>query len=377
MNEREVAEIRRRFRPEKSNITNIRVCYVNEKKEIISQFSQSLAMTEQEETEQILACLKRSLSGVIGKNLMDVTFSTQQVVNSEEHKLLMALRDSALDDQEALQIFYQKIIQSLSLEGHYMILLAFDTYDVPYRSKDGETQEEASNEVYSYFVCSVCPVKMTKPALSYFARDNQLHNRDVDWILSPPEVGFLFPAFDDRATNLYNALYYTRNPAENHEQLAETVFHCQLPMPAAEQRETFDTVLGETLEEECSLEVVQSVQEQLQELIQEHKESREAEPLTLSVNTVKNILENSGVSKERQEVFEGKYQEVFGDDLEISPRNLVDKKLQIKTPDVVIQVNPERGDLIETRLINGSKYILIRAEGGVEVNGVDIRILED
>ena len=152
---------------------------------------------------------------------MDVTFTTQQVVDSEEHRLLMALKNSALNDEEAVQAFYQKVIQSLTIDGHYMILLAFDTYDVPYRTKDGETQEEAASEVYSYLVCSVCPVKMTKPALSYFARDNLLHNRSVDWVLSPPEVGFLFPAFDDRAANLYNALYYSRNLAENHEELAE------------------------------------------------------------------------------------------------------------------------------------------------------------
>lgn len=377
MNEKEVGEIRRRFRPEKSNITYIRGCYVNENREIISQFSQSLAITEQEEAEQILSCLKRTLSGVLGKNLMDVTFSTQQVADGEEHRLLMALRNSSLNDEEALQAFYQKVTQALVMEGNYMILLAFDTYDVPYRSKDGETQMDASSEVYSYVVCSICPVKMTKPALSYFAQDNLLHNRKADWVISPPEAGFLFPAFDDRATNLYNALYYSRNPAENHAELAEAVFRCQLPMPAAEQREAFDAILGDTLEEDCSLDVVQSVQEHLQELIQAHKDSGEEEPLSLTKAAVKNVLEDCGVPEPRLEAFAEKYDEAFGADTEISPRNLVDPKLQVKTPDVTIQVNPERGDLIETRIINGSKYILIRAEGGVEVNGVDIHIKAD
>lgn len=377
MNEKEIAEIRRRFRPEKSNITHVRGCYVNENREIISQFSQSLAIAEQEESEQILGCLKRALSGTLGKNLIDVTFSTQQVVDSEEHRLLMALRNSSLNDEEALETFYQKVIQSLTMEGNYMILLAFDTYDVPYRSQDGEIQEEASNQVYSYIVCSICPVKMTKPALSYFVQDNLLHNRRVDWLLAPPEVGFLFPAFDDRATNLYNALYYSRNIAENHKELADALFRCELPMPAAEQRETFETVLGDTLDEDCSYDVVQSVQERLQEMIQEHKERRETEPLTLSKKTVKTVLGGCGVPEPRLEAFEEKYDEAFGADTEISPRNLVDNKLQVRTPDVTIQVNPERSDLIQTRVINGSKYILIRAEGGVEVNGVDIHIKED
>ena len=166
MNEKEVAEIRRRFRPDKNNITHVRGCYVNDSREIVSQFNQSLAVTPQEEAEKILAVLKRTLSGTLGKNLIDITFETQQVVDSEEHKLLMALRSSALKDEEAVQAFYRRVIESLSFEGSYMILLAQDTYDVPYRSKDGERLDDAATEVFSYFLCSVCPIKMTPPALS-------------------------------------------------------------------------------------------------------------------------------------------------------------------------------------------------------------------
>lgn len=161
MNEKEVSEIRRRFRPDKSNITRVRACYVNEKREIVSQFEQSLAVTPQEESERILALLKRTLSGTLGKNLIDVEFSTGQVAGSDEHRLLMALRNSSLKDEEAVQALYQKVIGSLSIEGDYLILLTHDTYDVPYRSKDGQRQDDASSEVFSYILCSICPVKMT------------------------------------------------------------------------------------------------------------------------------------------------------------------------------------------------------------------------
>ena len=378
MNEKEVAEIRRRFRLEKSNITHVRVCYVNENREIISQFNQSLAMTEQEETEQILACLKRVLSGTLGKNLMDVTFTTQQVVDSEEHRLLMALKNSALNDEEAVQAFYQKVIQSLTIDGHYMILLAFDTYDVPYRTKDGETQEEAASEVYSYLVCSVCPVKMTKPALSYFARDNLLHNRSVDWILSPPEVGFLFPAFDDRAANLYNALYYSRNLAENHEELAEAVFHCDLPMPAAEQKKCFEALLTTALGEDCNLDVVQTVHDQLCERIELHKEAKVVEPLLIAKADVKETLASCGVSEEHLAKWSVDYDETFGFEADLHPKNIIDtKRFEVKTPDVSIKVDPTRSDLIETRTIGGVKYIMICADENVEVNGVSIHIDEE
>ena len=375
MNEKEIGELRRRFRPDKSNITHVRGCYVNEKREIVSQFDQSLAMMTQTETEEILAILRRTLSGTLGKNLIDVSFDTRQVVDSDEHKLLMALRQSALQDENAVQEFFFRVTQSLVMEGNYMILLVHDAYDVPFRSADGFQQEDASSEVYSYMLCSICPVKMTKPALSYYAHENRFYNRDADWIVSPPELGFLFPAFDDRCANLYASLYYTRNAGENHQEFVDTIFRQEIPMPAEAQKETFDGLLGEALAEECSLEVVQSVHEQLCDKIEAHKQNKEEEPLTLTKKEVSEVLSSSGVSEEKVADFEEKFDASFGADAALSPRNLVDaRRFKVCTPDVTIQVNPERSDLIETRLIGGVRYILIRAEEGVEVNGVDIRI---
>ena len=375
MNEKEIGELRRRFRPEKSNITHVRGCYVNEKREIVSQFDQSLAMMTQTETEEILAILRRTLSGTLGKNLIDVSFDTSQVVDSDEHKLLMALRQSALQDENAVQEFFFRVTQSLVMEGNYMILLVHDAYDVPFRSADGFQQEDASSEVYSYMLCSICPVKMTKPALSYYAHENRFYNRDADWIISPPELGFLFPAFDDRCANLYASLYYTRNAGESHQEFVDTIFRQEIPMPAEAQKETFDDLLGQALAEECSLEVVQSVHEQLCDKIEAHKQNKEEEPLTLTKRQVSEVLSDSGVSEERVAAFEEKFDASFGAEAALSPRNLVDaRRFKVCTPDVTIQVNPERSDLVETRLIGGVRYILIRAEEGVEVNGVDIQI---
>ena len=375
MNEKEVAVLRRRFKPEKSNITHIRGCYVNEQRQIISQFNQSLGMMTQEESEKFLGILKRTLSGGLGKNLLELTFSNQQVIDSEEHKLLMALRDSSLKDEEAVEAFFQKAIQSVDLEGNYLILLAHDTYDVPYRGKDGEVQQDASDQVYSYILCCVCPVKLTKPALSYSVDANEFHNRAADWLVAPPELGFLFPAFDDRSANLYSALYYSRSVTEHQQAFVDAVFHCPLPLPAAEQKEIFQTILAETLADDCSYTLVQAVHDQFCDLIDEHAESREEEPLALSKQEVKQVLAACGIDDSHVATFEEKYDAEFGADVVLSPRNLVDyKQLELRTPDVTIYVNPERGDLVETRIIEGVKYILIRADENVEVNGVNIHI---
>ena len=374
MNEKEVAELRRRFRPDKSNISHIRGCYVGEKREIISQFNQSMGLMPQEEAETLLGVLKKTLSGTLDKNLIDITFETKQVVEGDEHKLLMALRSSALRDDGAVQEFFQRVIQSLELEGHYLILLAHDTYDVPYRSRDGEKQADASSEAFSYILCSICPVKQTKPALSYYVYENEFHNRAADWIVSPPELGFLFPAFDDRSTNLYDALYYSRDVAENHKEFVDAVFRSEIPMPAAEQKETFQSILGDALSDACCYEVVQAVHGQLCEMIEEHKANKEEEPLVVSKHVMRRVLSDCGVDHCRMEAFEAQYDAAFGADADLSPGNLVDpKQMEVRTPDVTIRVNPARSDLVQTRVINGANYILIRAEEGVEVNGVAVR----
>ena len=374
MNEKEVGEIRRRFRPDKSNISRVRGCYVNENREIISEFDQSLGLMSQEETEKILGILKKTLSGTLGKNLMEISFATMQVAEGDEHKLLMALRDSDLRHEGAVREFFQRVIQSLTLEGNYMILLAHDAYDVPYRSRDGERQDDASSEVFSYILCAVCPVKMTKPSLSYYVQENRFHNLAADWVVSAPELGFLFPAFDDRSTNLYSALYYSRDIAEIHQEFVDAVFRTGAPMPAAEQKETFQSLLGDTLAEDCSYGVVQAVHDQLCGMIEEHKLNKVEEPLVISRDTVRRVLEECGVEEDRVSGFASEYDARFGLDTALSPRNIVDKQLEVKTPDVTIRVSPERSDLIETRIIDGARYILVRAEEGVEVNGVPVHI---
>lgn len=375
MNEKEVSEIRRRFRPEKSNITSIRGCYVNKNKEIISEFNQSVALMPEEESERFLSILKKTLSGTLQKNLIGIEFTTEQVIDSEEHKLLMALRDSSLKEEGAIQAFFQKVIQAVTMEENYLILLTCDTYDVPYRSKDGQKQEDASSEVYSYVLCSICPVKMTKPALSYYVNENLFRNCTTDWIVSPPEMGFLFPAFDDRSANIYNALYYTRDISETHSEFVDAVFHSEVPMPAAEQKEAFQSILCSALEDECDFDTVQAVHEQLQGLIEEHKANKEEEPLTVSKGHVVRILKAQGVSESHLECFEEQFDKQFGSETNLSPKNIVDtKQTVVTTSDIKIQVNSGRDDLVETRIINGIKYILIRVEDGVEVNGVPVHI---
>ncbi len=375
MNEREVSELRRRLRAEKNNISHICGCYVNDKREVIALFDNATATMSTEEADRYFALLKKSLSGTLHKNLINISFATRQVMDSDEHRLLTALKSTALRDKGALETFYQRVIDNIDLQGQYLILIACDTYDVPYRSGDGTAIQDAGDQTFTYIVCSICPVKEVQPSLCYEPGQANFRASDLARVAAAPEMGFLFPAFDDRSTNIYEALYYTKDTAVSHQPFVDAVFNTQLPPPAAAQKQTFQSVLGSTLEEECSLEVVQAVHGQIAEMIQLHKAEKDPEPLKVSKGEVRRMLDSCGVAQEHLQAFEEKYDAEFGAATDISAKNLVDSaKFELRTPDVVIQVSPERADLLETRVIDGTKYILICADEGVEVNGVPIRI---
>lgn len=374
MIEKEIAEIRRRFNIDKTNIKRIRGCYVNENKEIVSEFSQLFGAMPKDESEEILAIIKKTLSGTLGKNLIDIEFSNQQVIESDEHDLLMKLKDSELNDDEAVSELYTKIIRSHSTEEKYLILLILDSYDVPSYSKD-EVKLEDSAEVFKYVLCSICPVKMTKPALSYSANEKEFRNIKTNWIISNPETGFMFPSFDYRQSNIYNALFYTKDSSDDHEKLVEDIFNTEAPMPAETQKEVFNYILEEAVSEKCSYDVMQTVHEQISAMVLEHKANKEEEPLVLSKRNVTDVLEYCGVDEERISSFAEKYDSEFGADTKLSPKNIMDvKKFEVSTPDITIKVNPERKDLVQTKIIDGVKYIMIRADESVEVNGVNITI---
>ena len=375
MIDKEIGEIRRHLRRDRSNITSIFGCYVNENKEIISTFRQSTGMMPENESDKFFALLRRTLSGSLGRNLIDITFKTSQVADSEEHKLLMELRKSQLKDEELVQTLCRKIIDNVVLEGNYLILLAYDSYDVPFKSKDDSFQKDQSEEVYSYILCSICPVKQTKANLHYVPEEKLFHDGAMNQFVGAPALGFLFPAFDNRSTNIYNALYYTHNVKEGQEALVEALFHAPIPKPAAQQKQTFEALLTTSLGEECSLDVVQTVHDQLCQRIEMHKEAKVPEPLLITKEEVKEVLTSCGVTEKPLAKFSVDYDEAFGFEAELHPKNIIDKKkFELKTPDVVIKVDPARSDLIETRVIGGVKYILICADENVEVNGVNIHI---
>lgn len=376
MNQKELNELRRRFKLDKNSISRIFGCYVNSNREIISWVDASMGLMRQEEQEMYLGLLKKALSGALGKNLIDVVFSTAQVADSDEHRLLQTLRQTELKDPNARETLCRQIIDCIDMgETNYLILLAADTYDVPHKSRDDEFQADAGDSVFRYFVCAVCPVKAPTLELRYDMDLNEFHSGSSGHIASNPELGFLYPAFDNRSANIYNVLFYAKNPAELHQEVIDGLFHVEPPMSAVEQKNIFGTALTDTLDKACSYDVVQSVHEQIRARIEDHKELHDPEPLELTVSDVGGILAGSGVEAEKVAAFQQTCEKQYGENAVLNPNNIIEsRKFEVTTPEVKISIAPENSYMIETRVIDGRKYLLIPADDGVEVNGISVNI---
>lgn len=374
MNEKEIAEIRRRYRSDRSNISRISGCYVNSQKEIISEFEQSLGMMSEDDADVLLGLLKKAFSGHIGTNLLEIDFSTEQVNNGEEYALLSKLRRSEIKDADARAELYSKIIENLEIEGSYLILLAHDACDIFETNAEGEKDYE-STSVYSYVICAICPVKEGKPTISYYFPEKCFRTLCSDTVLSKPDLAFVFPVLEDSQTNIYKTLYYTKNLEDNHPELIDALFANEAPMPAKEQKETFSDLLEKTVAEECSVRLVSSIHAQINAAIEENKAEGDDVLPYINKSDACEMLRYGGVSEEKIEAFEKGFDDSFGENAEIPPKNISStKQLRVETPEVSVKVNAGCSELVETRVIDGVKYILIRADNEVTVNGVRVNI---
>ena len=372
MTKQDISEIKKLFTQKNCSITRICGCYVDGEKNKKTELKQAFLSLPDEEMFKYFEILRKNLSGTLGKNLLTLEFPLNAEGEGSNHDFLLRLRDSKLKDDALLEEFYDRIIDTYEYVGNYLILLVHDVYDVPGRTLDGLEMEDASDEVYEYILACICPVNLSKPGLSYNAEENTFQNRIRDWVVGLPEQGFLFPAFNDRQADIHSTLYYSKDAEELKEDFVFNLLGCSMPLSAGSQKETFHALVEETLGETCDIEIVKSIHDKLNEMVEEHKE--EPEPLVLNKNEVKNLLANSGVANEKLEEFDRHYQETAGDDTPLMVSNVINTRtFEVKTPDVVIKVNPERTDLIETMTIEGKKCLVVALDGNVEVNGITVR----
>lgn len=375
MNKKEVLEIRKQFTPRNCAITRICGCYVDHEKNKKLESKDAFLSLPEEEAFKYFDIFKKTLSGTIGKNMLNMEFPLDAEMPGGNQEFLLKLRDSKLEDDMLLEEFYDKVIATYEYAENYYIILIHAMYDIPGKSTDDLEMFDASEDVYEYLLMSICPVSLSKAGLCYNAEDNRIEDRVRDWIVDMPDKGFLFPAFNDRNTDLHSVLYYTKKSEDLQPEMIEQLLGAQMPMSADTQKETFQMIIEDTLGEDGDYETVRNIHETLNDLIEEHKE--EPEPLKLDKTDVKKIFEQSGVSAEKMENFDRNYEETVGEKTSLLASNIAEtRKFNIETPDIIIKVNPDRADLVETRIIDGRQCLVIPVDDHIEVNGINVRTMK-
>ncbi len=374
MNKREINEIKKQFTPEHCTITRICGCYVDGDKNKKTELAQTFLMLTEEENFKYFTIFKNTLSGAIGKNLLNMEFPMEQEKAGGTQEFLLRLKSSKLEDEKLVEEFYDKVIESYEYGENYYIILIYAAYDVPGRTTDGVENEDASEEVYDYVLCSICPVKLTEAGLCYNEKHNSIESRIRDWLVAPPVHGFLFPAFNDRSTDIHSLLYYTKNSEVLQENFIDKVLGLSTPLSYKAQQETFQDIIENSLGENCDFETVKTIHENLNEYYEARKDAET--PPELDKMEIKKLLEDSGVKQASLESFDTAFDNIVCDEEQpkFSAATVAStRSFDIKMPDVVIKVKPERTDLVETRMIDGRQYILIEVNDSVEVNGINVR----
>ncbi|SKB58726.1 protein of unknown function [Lachnospiraceae bacterium] len=374
MNKVEISEIKKQFTPDKCTIQHICTCYVGAEKEKKFTAKDAFLSLPEEEMHKYLAFFKKVLTGTIGKNLMNLEFPIAEEMEGGKQEFLLKLRDSELDDDELVDKFYDKIIEHYDNPEKYCILLIYAVYDVPGKGTDNLEEDDASENVYRYMLCCLCPVELTKGELGYDPEKNRIGELPQDWVVKAPDKGFLFPSFADRTADIHEMLYYTKKPEEIQPDFINFVFGADAPLTAGDQKETFNMLVEDVLGENADVEVMKSIHDSLTEIVQENKEN--PEPLAIGKMEVKKIFEKSGAPAEAMEKFDTSYDDIAGDQAEIMVSNVPGiKKFDISTPDIDIHVKPDYVDLIEARVVDGRQCIVIAVDDHVQVNGVNVRTL--
>lgn len=372
MNKKEISELKKRLTKTKCSITRLCGCYVDAEKNKRLTLKEAFLGLPEEEMFKYIDILRKTLSGSIGKTLLNMEFPTEQETSEDgTQRFLIRLVESKLQDEEILNEFYDKIIENYNYAENYFIILVHDAYDIPKITSDGMENFDASEYVYDYVICSVCPVKLTKPGLCYNAETNHIQDRIRDWLVQAPELGFLYPAFNDRNTDVHSLLYYSKNSDDLDLAITENVLGCQMPLPAKSQKEAFNAIVEESLGLECDYDVVRAIHENLNQMVEENKD--DPEPLSLDKSDMTHLLQKSGVEEAQIEKFEERFDETIGEKKSLVAANISNtRKFEVKTPDVTVSVNPERTDLVETKLIDGVPCLVIEINDLVEVNGIQI-----
>ena len=406
MIKKEISEIKSLYDTiQECGINRLVGCYVNGEKKKVKTFSDSFYNLPEEEMHKYLEIFRRTLSGTPGKNLTDMEF-----VDDSGKELLNKIRKSELQDEAVLNEFYDKVIENYNYTGNYLILLIYQAYDVPGISTDGLEMDDASDEVFKYILCSICPMKLTKPGLGFDDALGEIHTLKQIFAVELPDTGFLFPEFNGRSSDDNAVLSFSKRTDQLQDSFLEKVLGVSVTLPAKQQKEGFTEFVSEVLGDESTFDTVLSIQENLKETVKNKKTEAPGQAVFLDKESMRDAFERSGVSDNRLEVFDKKFDEQFDMKrlyekqarVEISDENLdvkhatkeeyvptvkVEEKLfadnvaptrnfEVKNKNMLLRVSSKKTDIINTKMIDGKKCLVIEITEDMKVNGIPVYLNE-
>ncbi|MCI6243513.1 MAG: DUF4317 family protein [Agathobacter sp.] len=428
MNKKEVLELKKRLKKDAATFTRVCGCYVDANHEKVCKFGNTFLNLEEDEFYKYLEIANKALSGTLGNNLLELHFPIEEEEVGGRQQILMALRDTKLQDDNLLDTFYDLVIDTFDHAGNYLIVLFHDAYDVMTRTSDNNNLDE-SEEVYEYLICAICPVDLSKPGLGYLENEQRIGPRVRDWVVGAVDTAFLFPAFNDRSTDIHSTLFYTKNTKEPHSEFMANGLGCGIERTATEQKMAFHSIVRNVLgaEDEHTDEVLLDMQQNLSEMIDEYEETHDDEEdvFLLDKEVVGKLLADSNVTAEKAARIEKSVDEAFGekppaaehvidsralaqnelrveklaledqvgsltvqlnqkdDELKERTTQLIEKQEEIdnyiaetKTYDVVLRVKPEKASQIHSQMIDGQKCLVIPMgeDEHAAINGVNTTV---
>ena len=377
---RDILELKRRFKKENCTITRMCGCYVDSNKNKILNLNEIFLNLDDAEFYKYLEIAKKALSGTIGNNLLELKFAKDDEENGKKQQYLLGLRESGLKNPELLEHLYDMIIENYDYAGNYLILIFHDAYDVITKTNDGLKIDE-SEEVFTYLLCAICPVNLSKPGLGYRADENRIGARIQDRVVEMPEVGFLFPSFVERSADIHSLTYYVRNATDSHKDFIETALGCGAKRTAAEEQNAFGSIVKAAISPviKNSDEMLINIQEKLNDIADEHDEAMEdlviidKEELTLTPQMIKDVFAESGIPDNAVELIQNRLEQEF-EDAPPAIKNLVNEKAIVKNNEIFLRMRTDKAERVKSQIIDGQKYLMIPINENehVNLNGVDI-----
>ena len=147
MNKKDISELKRRLKKESCTITRMCGCYVDSERNRVVKLGETFLNLDEDEFYKYLEIAKKTLSGTIGNNLLELEFPMEEEATGGRQQFLMALRASELKNDELFERFYDLIIDNYYYAGNYLILILHEAYDVIMKTHDNNKLDD-SEELY-------------------------------------------------------------------------------------------------------------------------------------------------------------------------------------------------------------------------------------